>query len=127
VAGAAHESRMLEVLEPTCSEVPTLEPVFFERDVAALSNEARWRLRENVTRLLSCPDHIIRIRGFALPDENNSLPLAAHRARVVAAYYRNLGLPATRLQLVEQGQLVDVPEGHARWAFRMVESATVGD
>lgn len=124
-AGIARETREVTVQENPCADLTRLHSVHFAQNDDELSVEARGFLRENIARLVGCPSVRIEVRGYAVPGERNGRQLAQERARSVAQYYMNLGIPSGRIHVAEEGHIATVPRGEAVWQYRSVESVPV--
>lgn len=119
---AAQGARQVAVREDPCADLTRLHPVYFAWNESTLDANARGFLRENIAQLLACPGVGFEVRGRAEPSETSPEALAAARARAVVQYYINLGIPSGRITVTDQGQVPVVPEGHAVWQYRSVES-----
>jgi peptidoglycan-associated lipoprotein len=83
-----------------------LKTVLFDYDASRLTDEARARLKENAAWLRQNPRVEIQIQGHC--DERGTTPynlaLGQRRARAVRDYYRELGVPSSRMSTISFGE-----------------------
>jgi outer membrane protein OmpA-like peptidoglycan-associated protein len=109
----------VNVLPDRCADLADLHTVYFDAQNSQLSLETRAQLRANFEQLVGCTDFVLYLEGYATPDEPNPTRLATERARAVAEYYVNLGLPSDRIRSEGKGVLYPA-SGDARWQYRRV-------
>jgi len=95
--GSDSRSITIVVQEFRCSDITELNTVFFGHNSAALDDEAKGLLNENVEVLNECPDLLTRLDGYSDRRERNPLRLSERRAAAVEQYYIEQGIPASRL------------------------------
>jgi PKD repeat protein len=89
--------------ESVCDDVTELNSVYFDLNSSVLTAEARAALQENLEILEECPEICVRIEGWASPTERNPQQLSTDRARAVAQFYQDNGIPASRLPVTGMG------------------------
>ena len=97
-----------------------LETVYFELDRWELSTSARDTLKQNAEMLKSSEGWTaLTIEGHC--DERGSdeynLALGARRAKTVARYLKDLGVPESRLRTVSFGEARPAVDGHDELAW----------
>jgi peptidoglycan-associated lipoprotein len=105
-----------------------LRAVYFEVDSAVLGEEGRASLELAAQRIRSNPDWgIVTIEGHC--DERGSeeynLALGERRAKVVARYLSDLGVPSDRLTTRSYGELEPASLGHDELAWRLNRRAQI--
>ena len=84
----------------------SLEDVYFDFDQSVLRADARTTLEENAKLLRNSSEDKVLIEGHC--DERGTsaynLILGEQRAKSVKRYLENLGIPASRLQIVSYGK-----------------------
>jgi outer membrane protein OmpA-like peptidoglycan-associated protein len=95
--GSDSRSITIVVREFRCSDLTELNTVFFGHNSAALDDEAKGLLNENVEVLNECPDLLTRLDGYSDRRERNPLRLSERRAAAVEQYYIEQGIAASRL------------------------------
>ncbi len=95
--GSDSRSITIMVQEFRCSDITELNTVFFGHNSAALDDEAKGLLDENLEVLNECPDLLTRLDGYSDRRERNPLRLSERRASAVEQYYIEQGIPASRL------------------------------
>lgn len=93
-----------ESLPPICMSVSEFNPAFFGRNSSTLTDEAQSGLQENLDILSQCPNLSVRVEGFAAPGERSASSLSDDRARAVAQFYEDNGIPTARISTEAQGQ-----------------------
>jgi peptidoglycan-associated lipoprotein len=98
-----------------------LKPIYFDYDSFQLRADAQSALRDNAERIGQHPEWgVLQIEGHC--DERGSdeynLALGQQRARVVATYLVDLGVPKSRLETVSFGETRPAVPGHAETAWR---------
>ncbi len=96
------------VLPEICTTVGEFNAAFFSRNSSMLTDEARSSLQENADILSQCPNLSVQIEGFTAPGERNEQSLSEDRAEAVANFYRNNGVPGSRVTISGQGQVEGV-------------------
>ena len=83
-----------------------LGDIYFEFDLASLSEQARERLARNADFLRSHPEFVVRIEGHCDERGTNdyNLALGERRAHAARDYIAQLGIPAQRLRTVSYGE-----------------------
>jgi len=99
----------------------SLDTVYFELDRWELSAAARATLKENAQKLKGSEGWTaLTIEGHC--DERGSdeynLALGARRAKTVARYLKDLGVPESRLRTVSFGEARPAVEGHDEMAWQ---------
>ncbi|NQV73285.1 PKD domain-containing protein [bacterium] len=122
---SAHSTQTVTVLADACNELPDLTAVFFQARSSELSLEMRQILRDNLATAGACTERVIRIVGYALDNERRPLELAGDRAAGVFQYYRNLGIPANRIQVAQPVIRKSATIDGLPWSHRSVTSALV--
>lgn len=79
-----------------CARVSELNSIYFDFRSTRLDDAAKSLLDENITVLKDCPTIKVDICGYSDVAEN-SMTLAAQRARAIMDYYVNKGLSASRV------------------------------
>ena len=95
--GTDSRSITIMVQEFRCSDITELNTVFFGHNSAALDDEAKGLLNENVEVLNECPDLLARLDGYSDRRERNPLQLSERRAAAVEQYYIEHGIAPSRL------------------------------
>lgn len=115
--------RVNRVLPRICKTVSELSSAYFGRNSSTLSKEARKALAENASVLSKCPNLQVRVRGFAGPGERTGKALSQDRAQAAAKFYRNNGVPRSRITTRGRGQVEGVTskKGGTR-EYRRVDS-----
>ncbi len=105
---------------PSPASRPSLETIYFDYDKYDLTASDRQRLQENATWLRAHPTDRILVAGNC--DERGTveynLALGERRARAARRYLIDLGVPASRIDIVTYGKERPVDPGHdeAAWA-----------
>ena len=106
---------------------PKLAVVYFDFDSAALRPDARAAIRKNAEEIRGAAVEVITLEGYT--DERGSaeynLALGERRAEAVRGYLIDLGIPASRMQVVSFGMAKPAVAGHdeSAWKWnRRVES-----
>ena len=98
-----------------------LSDVFFDYDVADLSEATRAALQKNAEYLTRWPSTRVLIEGHADARGTNeyNLALGERRASAVRDYLVGLGIPAERLAIVSKGEEAPVcqEEGESCWSL----------
>ncbi len=107
---AGSDSRTLSVtvepaLPPICTSITEFNPVFFSYNSSTLTDEAQSALQENLDVLNQCSNLSARVEGFAAPGERSPQELSADRARAVAQFYTENGVPGARVMAEGQGEV----------------------
>jgi outer membrane protein OmpA-like peptidoglycan-associated protein len=79
-----------------CARVSELNSVYFDFRSTRLDDAAKSLLDENITVLKDCPNLKVDITGYSDVAEN-SMTLAAQRARAIMDYYVSKGIAASRI------------------------------
>lgn len=116
-ATTARRAVEVNVVSDRCANLTDLRTVYFDHNVSQLGLETRAQLRANFEQLVGCADFLLHVEAYATPDEANPSRLATERARAVAEYYVNLGLPSDRVRSEGKGTLYPA-SGDARWQYR---------
>jgi len=97
-----------------------LADVFFEYDVAELTDASRATLQKNADYLKRWPSTRVQIEGHADSRGTNeyNMALGERRAAVVRDYLVSLGIPAARISIVSKGEEDPVckDEGESCWS-----------
>ena len=92
--------------DPNAAERTTLGKVYFELDMATLSEEAKATLAENADVLSGNASVTVRVEGHA--DERGStqynIALGMRRATAVQNYLSSLGVATSRMEVVSYGE-----------------------
>jgi len=104
-----------------------LAVVYFDFDSAVLRPDARAAIRKNAEEIRGASAEVITLEGYT--DERGSaeynLALGERRGEAVRGYLIDLGIPATRMQVVSFGMAKPAVVGHdeSAWKWnRRVES-----
>ena len=100
--------RVNRALPEVCTTISEMNSAFFDRNSSTLTEEAQSSLQENADILADCTNLTVRVEGFAAPGERNEQSLSSDRAEAVAAFYRNNGVPGSRIMTSGQGQVEGV-------------------
>ena len=95
--GSDSRSITIVVREFRCDDLTELNSVFFDRNSAALSNDAQALLNENVDVLNECTEKLVRIDGYTDRGERNPQSLSTARVSTVEQFYIDSGIPASRM------------------------------
>jgi PKD repeat protein len=109
--GEDSRSLTLEVepaLAPICMEVSEMNAAYFGRNSSTLTDEGRTQLQENLDILSQCPNLSVRVEGYASPFERNTEALSEDRARAVAQFYTEGGVPSERVMTAGEGEVEGV-------------------
>ncbi len=80
-----------------CSDITELNSVFFEKNSAELTDEAKALLDENIEKLVECAEMLVRLDGYADRGERRPRRLSEARAKAVEQYYIDNGIAPSRL------------------------------
>jgi len=101
--------------QPPAKPIPELADVFFDFDRSVIRTEARSGLEANAGLLKSQSGEKILIEGHC--DERGTsaynLVLGERRARATAQYLRDLGVPASQIQITSYGKERPFCEEHS--------------
>jgi PKD repeat protein len=100
--------RVNQVLPQICTTISEMGAAYFERNSSDLTEEARKSLQENVEILTRCSNLTAEVEGFAAPNERNPQSLSEDRARAVADFYEENGVPESRVESTGQGAVEGV-------------------
>lgn len=100
--------RVNRVLPEVCTTISEFNSAFFESNSSTLTDEARSSLQENADLLSQCSNLTVQVEGFAAPGERNEQSLSSDRAEAVASFYRDSGVPGSRIMTSGQGQVEGV-------------------
>lgn len=95
-------------LPEVCTTISEMNSAFFDRNSSTLTEEAQSSLQENADLLVDCTNLTVQVEGFAAPGERNEQSLSSDRAEAVAAFYRDNGVPGSRIMTSGQGQVEGV-------------------
>jgi len=100
------EEKKIEITQDW-TEIPALEMVHFDFDMASLNPAARDVLKNNVAILKKLPDSVtIRVEGHC--DDRGTIEynvaLGQKRANSVLDFYRKAGIPKKRLETISYGE-----------------------
>jgi PKD repeat protein len=100
--------RVNRALPEVCTTISEMNSAFFDRNSSTLTEEAQSSLQENAEILADCTNLTVQVEGFAAPGERNEQSLSSDRAEAVAAFYRDNGVPGSRIMTSGQGQVEGV-------------------
>jgi PKD repeat protein len=110
-----------------CATTTEMNPAFFDRNSAELSEQGRAQLDENLMILMDCANMNVRIEGWASPNERSATDLSTERAQAVEAYYIENGVAASRIVTQGNGTAGDAGTKDGASQYRRVDSVPTLD